>query len=237
MKNIGIVCEGPTDYVILKSVIDTITRETNHYFLLQPDPDAIKRYVNGWKGVLKWCIDHAAIKKQFMHDVQPALDLLVIQMDGDVSRKEKPAHCHCEPTICPDRDTLDPLYCDTTKCPVSLPCGRHGTPVTSYVEHLKGLIASKLIDTDDTCIVIPCDSLEAWVVAAYDGLENVETIENPWENIISARRPYHNIRIPRGQKKTRIFEEFAPVVSQNWQQVTHLCQSARDFEKSILTLV
>lgn len=39
MKNIGIVCEGPTDYIILKKVIDLITNETNHYVQLQPEPD------------------------------------------------------------------------------------------------------------------------------------------------------------------------------------------------------
>ncbi len=42
------------------------------------------------------------------------------------------------------------------------------------MEHLKGLVSSKLLDTDDTCIVVPCDSLETWVVAAYDGLEHIE---------------------------------------------------------------
>lgn len=236
MKNIGIVCEGPTDYVILKSVIDTIIGESNRYFQLQPEPDVIGRYVNGWKGVLKWCMDYAAIKKQLMNEVQPALDLLVIQMDGDVSRREKPVHCCCDFSVCPDRETFDPLYCDTTKCPITLPCDRHGAPVSGYIEHLKELISSQLIDTDDTCIVIPCDSLEAWIVAAYDGPANVEAIENPWENVI-ARGPYHGVRIPRGKKSARIFAEFAPVVSQNWQQVTRLCQSARDFEQSILTFV
>lgn len=236
MKNIGIVCEGPTDYIILKSVIDTITGEANRYFPLQPEPDVIGRYVNGWKGVLKWCMDHAAIKKQIMNEVQPALDLLVIQMDGDVSRKEKPVHCCCDSSACPDRESLDPLYCDTTKCPITLPCNRHGAPVAGYIEHLKELISTKLTDTDDTCIVIPCDSLEAWIVAAYDGPEDVETIESPWENVI-ARGPYHGVRIPRGKKRARIFEEFAPHVSKNWQQVTRLCQSARDFEQSILTSI
>lgn len=236
MKNIGIVCEGPTDYIILKSVIDTITGEANRYFPLQPEPDVIGRYVNGWKGVLKWCTDHAAIKKQIMNEVQPALDLLVIQMDGDVSRKEKPVHCCCDSSACPDRESLDPLYCDTTKCPITLPCNGHGAPVAGYIEHLKELISTKLTDTDDTCIVIPCDSLEAWIVAAYDGPEDVETIESPWENVI-ARGPYHGVRIPRGKKRARIFEEFAPHVSKNWQQVTRLCQSARDFEQSILTFV
>ena len=51
MKNIGIVCEGPTDYIILKKVIDLITNETNYYVQLQPEPDLTGQYGNGWKGV------------------------------------------------------------------------------------------------------------------------------------------------------------------------------------------
>lgn len=34
MKNIGIVCEGPTDYIILQKVINLITNETNYYVQL-----------------------------------------------------------------------------------------------------------------------------------------------------------------------------------------------------------
>ena len=39
MKNIGIICEGPTDYIILKNVINLITGDTNYFVLLQPEPD------------------------------------------------------------------------------------------------------------------------------------------------------------------------------------------------------
>lgn len=73
MKNIGIVCEGPTDYIILKKVIDLITNETNYYVQLQPEPDLTGQYGNGWKGVWKWCCDNADIRKQLMKDITPRL--------------------------------------------------------------------------------------------------------------------------------------------------------------------
>lgn len=82
MKHIGIVCEGPTDYIILKGVIDQITGDQNTYVMLQPEDDLTGKYGNGWKGVWKWCNDHASIRKELMKDIQPALDLLVVQMDG-----------------------------------------------------------------------------------------------------------------------------------------------------------
>ena len=34
MKNIGIVCEGPTDFIILQAVVDTITGERNNFYPL-----------------------------------------------------------------------------------------------------------------------------------------------------------------------------------------------------------
>ena len=172
-----------------------------------------------------------------MNSIQPALDLLIIQMDGDVSRKEKPSHCRCDPAVCPDREELNPLYCNTITCPVTLPCNRHSVSVAGYMDHLKSLISSKLIDIDDTCVVVPCDSLEAWIVAAYDGPKDVESFEDPWKQIILRGAPYHGVRIPRQKKSARVFREFAPVVCQNWQQVTQLCQSARDFEQSIRAFV
>ena len=54
-KVIGIVSEGPTDYLVLKMLIDRITGEENRYLPLQPEADMLGRYGNGWKGVWKWC--------------------------------------------------------------------------------------------------------------------------------------------------------------------------------------
>ena len=103
------------------------------------------------------------------------------------------------------------------------------------MSHLKGLLTTWLKETDDTCIVIPCDSTEAWVVAAYDQTEGVEMIEAPWEHIIAHGKSYHNIRISGQKKRVRIFEQFVPTICENWSKVTALCQSAHDFEESLLT--
>lgn len=46
---IGIVSERPTDYLVLKSVIDKLSDEENRYLPLQPEADMIGRYGNGWK--------------------------------------------------------------------------------------------------------------------------------------------------------------------------------------------
>ncbi len=107
MKNIGIVCEGPTDYMILRGIIDKITNENNYYVQLQPEPDLTGKYGNGWKGVWKWCNDHGRILKSYMKDVTPCLDFLIIQIDGDVARKEREVHCLCNSTICRDKGIVN----------------------------------------------------------------------------------------------------------------------------------
>lgn len=43
-KVIGIASEGPTDYLVLKTIIDKITGEENRYLPLQPEPDMMGRY-------------------------------------------------------------------------------------------------------------------------------------------------------------------------------------------------
>ena len=48
MMNIGIICEGPTDYVLLQEIIDRITGDDNYYVQLQPEPDLMGKYGNGW---------------------------------------------------------------------------------------------------------------------------------------------------------------------------------------------
>ena len=242
MKNIGIICEGPTDYIILKGIVDKITNESNYYIMLQPEPDLTGRYGNGWKGVWKWCADNAAIKEKIMKNIEPELDFLIIQMDGDVSRKEKAAHCWCENTVCEYKGIWNPIECDIKKetkekCPVVLPCINHENSIEGKMEHLEKLIGIWLNDVTDTCIVIPCDSTEAWIIAAYDELEDAENIENPWENIIAKGKMYHSIRIPGSKKRKRVYEQFVETVCSNWKKVTELCTSAKQFEDNILLLV
>ena len=142
MMNIGIVCEGPTDYIILKEIVDNITGENNYYVQLQPEPDLTGEYGNGWKGVWKWCIDNVSIKEKLMKDVEPTLDILIIQMDGDVSRKEKITHCGCESTACEHKGKYTPLECDKKKeireiCPIILPCTDHEKFASAYMRHLE----------------------------------------------------------------------------------------------------
>jgi len=101
----------------------------------------------------------------------------------------------------------NPLECDINKetrdlCPVVLPCTEHEPSISGYVNHLENLIKSWLPDTSDTCIIIPCDSIEAWIIAAYDKTPNAELVEDPWLSIIAKKKSYHDIRIAGDKKES-----------------------------------
>ncbi len=236
-KVIGIVSEGPTDYLVLKAVIDKITGEENRYLSLQPEPDMLGRYGNGWKGVWRWCKETESIG-MLMQEVQPSIDAIVIQMDGDVVRKEKEVHCLCETTICDDKGKVFPLYCEKTAdktCPVEIPCMSHEKGIDAMMSHGKQVLESELENEDMThiAITIPCDSTDAWVVAAYDELDDVEMFTDPWDRIIAKGKYYHGIRVRGNKKSTNTYQLFSGKVAECWNAVTEKCRSAEILEQEV----
>mgnify|MGYP004499932433 CR=1 FL=1 len=75
-------------------------------------------------------------------------------------------------------------------------------PIGGYINHLTHMISGGKEYQVDVCIVIPCDSIEAWIAAAFDKTDNAEMIENPWESVISKAKSYHDIRDQGRQKKS-----------------------------------
>lgn len=233
MKTIGFVCEGPRDVDLLSAVIEHILQEQITPLFLQPDQNLQGDFGNGWKGVWKWCEKKGKIFDLYMQEATPNIDLIVIQMDGDVSRKEKEAHCLCMRGTCPDVGKTSPLECRSETCPIVIPCVGHVAGVNEYFTHLTGIMQS-LIETQTAPVyVIPCDSTDAWIVAAYDELEAVETIVDPWDTIISRSRNYHGIRIPGHKKTANVYRSLLRVVCDNWHRVTRSCTQACAFEEVI----
>lgn len=235
-KVIGIVSEGPTDHMVIKAAIDRITGEDNRYLSLQPEPDMMGRFGNGWKGVWRWCKETTSIN-MLMQEVQPVIDAIVIQMDGDVIRKEKEAHCLCKSTICEYKGRVFPLYCEKVKgekCPVKLPCESHENGIKGRMNHGMSILTEAIgeVDMSHIMIVIPCDSTDTWVVAAYDDVDDVEVLTDPWKNIIAKRKLYHGVRV-RDKKNTYTYKNFSEKVVDQWSKVTQKCITAMFFEQEV----
>lgn len=242
---IGIVSEGPTDQMAIRTVIDRLTGEKNIYRYIQPEQDARGEFGNGWKGVYRWCENNAELIPALFSQIMPRFDALIIHMDGDVSRKEKEVHCKCGSTECDHKDKTSPLDCihvRNDRCPVQLPCSDHEDSPESYRAHLTSVIR-QLVRSDDEneqlIITIPCDSTDAWIVAAFDDLKDsndAEMIIDPWSNITSLKKEYHGIRVPGHKKSASVYRRFMPQLSDNWDTVAEKCKSARVFTDSIQLL-
>lgn len=235
-KVIGIAAEGPTDYLVLKTVIDKITGEDNRFLALQPEPDMMGRYGNGWKGVWKWCKENSSLEK-IMDEIQPRIDVIIIQMDGDVVRKEKEVHCQCDSTDCEEKGKVFPLYCQKARegCGAVLPCQDHLDCIDDTMNHGNKVLREALDISENSRIIItiPCDSTDAWIVAAYDDYENVEQIIDPWKNIIAKGKYYHDVRVRGDKKNTVTYSAFMPGLSERWKIVANKCKSAKLFETNI----
>ena len=82
-------------------------------------------------------------------------------------------------------------------------------------------------------ITIPCDSTDAWVVAAYDGTDDIETREDPWKTIIAKKKTYHGIRVRGDKKNVLTYAVFSDRVPESWNEVTRKCISAKRLEQEV----
>lgn len=249
---IGLVCEGPRDVELISSVIDHLfPDEQFEYRFLQPDVTLLSDNYNGWKGVLRWCRkDYQSVGNSGNYLVS-GIDIIVIQLDGDVSRdaNNKQSHCNCTEIKCPERshiadgDLFPVEECPKTAsdCPLQFPCKAHRVErPEAYVSHLNEIIRRYLGDDRPipVIITIPCDSTDTWVVAAFDDFETeYELIEDPWNSIISRRKDYHGIRIHGRKKSKAAYRELISKVTMNWSTVAKRCEQARKFQYSFAEIL
>ena len=237
-KVIGLVCEGTRDSDLLSKVIDKMLYDVDiAYRYIQPDTDLTSPHGNGWKGVWRWCEENGKLIDSFAMDMIPALDLLIVQMDGDVSRKERESHCACSDVKCDYREEMMAPNCmKYTECPVVLPCDKHGQPPEGYVEHLKQLLSDPFPERKKIPVifVIPCDSTDTWIVAALEKIEDCELHKDPWRTIISRGKKYHGIRIHGEQKERGAYNRLIQLMIDNWDSVTEKCSQARNFQNELM---
>lgn len=90
MYRVAVVCEGPTDRAIIEAILDTYLDDYEP-IPVQPPLSAIGGDAGplggGWKGVQLWCKQEAPFASQG-DGVNLNADLVIIQIDADVSRDE-----------------------------------------------------------------------------------------------------------------------------------------------------
>lgn len=241
MINIGIVCEGPRDYDMLKSVISCFYDKDYNTLFLQPNQEFGTDNGSGWKGVIRWLQNHSSDLNKYLTEITPSIDLLIIQMDADVARCEKEIYCKSIPVECIGQAVEDYLNCSIIKvaaCPQLLPpnaaCDGTSTDRIRYIKQfLKDYI--KCQERIRCVITVPCDATDAWIIAAFEeDMEEIEQINEPWSTI-SHKKEFHGIRIPGHKKSKRTYDQLIDRVCQKWDVVKQKCTQALLFENDCKT--
>jgi len=69
-------------------------------------------------------------------------------------------------------------------------------------------------------------------VAAYDDIDDVESLVDPWKNIIAKKKHYHGIRV-RDKKNTYTYKSFSEKIVDQWSAVKEKCSTAMLFEQEV----
>lgn len=244
MKTIGIVCEGPRDFDMLTQVIMRFMNEEYLFLPIQPDQNISSPHGAGWKGVLRWCTEYKDSLPEYFSGIDPQIDLLVIQVDGDVPRCEHEIYCNAVNIGCSGQTYEDPLNCSIAKkdgCNQILPPNAvcDGS-VQERVCFMESAINDALGRTDGVPIVItiPCDSMDTWIIAACDASKpNPEEIISPWESIISLSKDYFGVRISGHKKHRKPYSDLIAKVCENWDDVKQRCPQSSRFESLARTIL
>lgn len=227
--NIGIVCEGVTDFYVIEAALNAIIPIDFTLTPIQPDvtPESIK-LGEGWCGVFKWCseiLSHEGIQTKMLRSTYK---IIIIHVDADVAQKQ---FKDCGSNY---NNTLG-LPCDS-KCP----------PAEDTVNNIKALLESWMPTNpleDRTVICIPSKSSETWVVTALFGtsdpniLENIEC-NNELERYLAgkpARERLIRQKDGKFRKNTSRFKSSEKIISNKWKFVTEHCREAKRFESNIIS--
>lgn len=213
MFRIHLVCEGPTDKVVLEAIL---TNYLDDFIVTQIQPEeslyggAQGGLGGGWKGVCRWCME--ARDAGGLHDSGVMLipDLLIIHIDAEVADEKE---LLCAQPCPPPSDTVDELK-----------------------EAVLGWLGEKSIPPD-LLICIPSKSTEAWVIACLHSGDpqirrlkiNLECLNKPETLLISrqeglVRRKQKSIR-----KMTAAYRQVKPRLATGWSRAKRKCQEASRF--------
>ena len=212
LPRVGLVAEGPTDFVILVAALDAILGEVVPRFF-QPPGDRIDAttvggaagtYGGGWKGVRAWCRDARANGQ--WDEAVTGNQAVVVHVDADIAGD-------------PEIDVERP-------CP----------PAVDTVDALRPVVAAWIgPPLDARCVFcIPSKASDAWLVAALKlaGPE-VEHDPNPAANLRGVGGRPKAVTGAKPDKHAAGYRRLASHVREQWAHVTTTCTQAARFEAEL----
>jgi len=216
---IALVCEGPTDRLVIEAVLLHFLPAPFQLTSLQPDSsETFGPSGTGWTGVYQWCrqLEQTPLLRSF--------DLLILHLDTDVAHKT-----YASGNILPEPDELLPSACE---CP----------PAQACAEVLKNVVASWLGKPHQAfpahwVFCLPAQAMEAWGIVALYGEQQAEILaqlecRTGLESWIKSRPKQERDHL---KKKTGAYRTLAPQIANAWQRVEQHCSQARQFAQDLQT--
>jgi hypothetical protein len=200
MIRVGLVAEGPSDWLALEELIRTVVTDVD-FLHIRPDMTLASKSPHGWKGVRAWCQQMGPLLESFLSGVLGLpLDLLVVHVDCSMAHNLGISH------PCPPADaTSNALREAVTRDWL----GRD--PLPGFV-----VLATPSLSTD------------AWIVAAldrpYQGSVPLECDPNVERELV--RRKLLRLRDGEVKKPASRYQPLAERMAQKINEVCAACPEA-----------
>ncbi|MCX7047169.1 MAG: hypothetical protein NTX50_16985 [Candidatus Sumerlaeota bacterium] len=216
-RRINVVCEGPTDFIVIKSVLRYVLKERDFIpTQIQPETSryagSVGVFGGGWKGVRAWCESMKAESGCVSQSSAMLLpEILVIHVDAEVAGERE---IECEKKCPLASDTVDAL------CEVILQwAGESDMP--------KRII-----------LCIPSKNTEAWVFTAlypnHKYISSIECRKKPESLLIGKREKLVRKKGNKYDKVVENYEAESPRITENWGKAL-ACGEARRFTENLQT--
>jgi hypothetical protein len=108
---IGVVCEGETDFYVIRSAVSNLILKPYIFTMIQPDSsltfEDLGTFVRGWKGVRTWCSARVEESGRLRdNSVFLNTDILILHIDADVAAEKE---IKCEKPCPPPSSTTNEL--------------------------------------------------------------------------------------------------------------------------------
>ena len=207
MIRVGLVAEGPSDWLALEEMIRTIEPDSD-FLHIRPDMTLVSGSPHGWKGVRAWCREMGPILESFLvADPGLPLHLLVIHLD-----------CTMAHNIEADR-----------------PCPPADATSNALREIVTGEWLGRASLPAFVVLTTPSLSTDTWIVAAleppYQGREPLECDRQAEREL--ARRRLLRLRDGEVKKPAAKYEPLAKQMGQRVDYVCAACSEAARFRSEL----
>lgn len=214
---VAVVCEGPTDKILLDDLIEHFLGHENfRSTLVQPMLSAIAGDFGpnggGWGGVLRWCAQTVGDGIAFTDTaISKNNDLIIVHLDVDVTREPALAHLG-----------------------LARPCPMARSACDSLRAHVLTLLKVG-VQPANVVFCVPADSTEAWVIAALD--PNLAESNPVWECFVKPESKLPLVQVDSktvGKSKAQYTRIVDKVIS-GWGSAKSQCPEAARFESEFRT--